>query len=159
MKKFLTAVSLTLAATGFAGLANAETWAPASSTPTLLSQPGFTVEKGIQLSCTLNGMATINAAGDAEINALSLTGTLCGLVGFFNFPYELEGGLNDVVTIKNVDVQGITGDCLGDLVGTLDQATGVIEFTNAEIPSNPAGGNPCKVNGKVDTTPAVSYTP
>ncbi|MFS1523531.1 hypothetical protein ACL7TT_05365 [Microbulbifer sp. 2304DJ12-6] len=164
MKKFLTAVSLTLAATGFAGLANAATWAPLNTTGIVVANDPATplqVSKGITLSCSMNGMANIDAAGSAEIVALSLTGSLglCGSIGFFNFPYELEGGADDVVTLKNVDVQGITGDCLGDLVGTLDQTTGEISFNMAEIPSNPTGAAPCVVNGIVGTTPAVSYTP
>ncbi|MDP5211320.1 hypothetical protein [Microbulbifer sp. 2205BS26-8] len=164
MKKFITAVSLTIAATGFAGLANAETWAPLNTNGIVVANAPSTpisVSKGITLACDMSGMANIDAAGSAEISALSLSGSagLCGSIGFFNFPYAMEGGANDVVTIKNVDVQGITGNCLGDLVGTLDQATGEITFTMAQIPANPSGGAPCEVNGTVATTPAVSYTP
>ncbi|MEX2964797.1 hypothetical protein [Microbulbifer sp. TYP-18] len=156
MKKLFTAVSLAIV-TGFTGAANAETW---STDVALEDVAPLTVTKGITLLCNMTGSATL-AGSNASITSLGLSdasGT-CQMIGFFNFPYNMEGGASDVVTIEGVDVQGITGNCLGDLVGTLNQTTGVISFVNANIPSNPAGGSPCIINGDVKTTPPASYTP
>lgn len=158
MKKLLTAVTLTIAATtGFAGLANAETWSPSGAVALSNVDGKMKVFKGINLNCGLTGSATLNGA-DASVGSLGLTGFLCSTIDFTGVPYNLEGNADGTVTLEGVVVEVITGNCAGDLTGTFDQATGVLSFDKAEIPSNPAGSGPCIITGKVGTTPQASYT-
>ncbi|MEX2962942.1 hypothetical protein [Microbulbifer sp. TYP-18] len=164
MKKILTALSFTMVATlGFVSTANAETWSPVSTTDIVMANTvgsPLMISKGITLLCDMNATIDTDAAGNAQVTSLILSdpGGICAMIVFVNFPYEMVGGDNDLVTIKNVDAQGVTGNCFGDLTGTLNQATGEITFVNAEIPSNPPDDNPCIGNGVVGTTPAMSYT-
>ncbi|WP_299948811.1 hypothetical protein [uncultured Microbulbifer sp.] len=156
MKKFITAVSLTLAVTGFAGLANAETWSPTGAVA-LFNVGNISVFKGINLTCGLSGSGNINGA-DASVGSLALTGFLCSTISFNGLPYNIEGNTGGTVTLEGVVVVGITGDCAGDLIGTFDQATGILTFDAAEIPSSPPGGAPCQITGAVGTNPQASYT-
>ncbi|WKD48948.1 hypothetical protein [Microbulbifer spongiae] len=163
MKKPLTAVAFTIATAGFAGIVHSETWSPVSTTDIVMANVAgnpLMVSKGVTLLCDMNATIDTDAAGNAQVTALTLSSTdgLCSMIVFFDFPYAMIGGADNLVTIRNVDARGITGNCFGDLVGTLDQATGEIRFSNAQIPSNPPGGDPCVGNGTVATIPAMSYT-
>ena len=154
MKKLIAAFASTTLI--LAGAASAETWSPTG--PVSLSNIGpVTVSKGITLTCGVSGSGTLNGS-NATVNSLALTGGLCGNVRFTSLPYNLEGTSPTSVTLQNVVVTAITGNCAGDLTGSFNQSTGVITFSGATIPSNPAGGAPCVINGQVATNPAASFT-
>ncbi|WP_299948478.1 hypothetical protein [uncultured Microbulbifer sp.] len=158
MKKFITAVSLTLAATGFAGLANAETWSPTGPVALASVEP-LALFKGIPLDCDLMGAVTLNGS-DASVGALQLSGglfDLCNTITFTDLPYNLEGNADGTATMEGVVVQAVTGNCAGDLTGTFDQATGVLTFDAAVLPATDSGGD-CTISGNVMTNPQASYT-
>lgn len=156
MKKLTTLCIGALLSAGLAGPAVAENWSPTGSI-TLSNVGTITVQKGITLSCGLTGTGTLNGSS-ASVNSLALTGGLCGSISFTGAPYNIEPTSSTSVTIQNVTVTAITGNCQGNLVGAFDQSTGRITFSNATIPSSPAGGSPCRVTGVVATSPAASYT-
>jgi hypothetical protein len=135
--------------------------ATGASAQTTFTPPGpftytgpVTVSKGITLNCTLSGTGTVAPAGTATINTATLSGGLCGSISFTGLPYAVTRS-GATVTIVNVRAVGITGNCRGNLVGTL-AANGRINFANAQIPSDPTGGAPCVVNGFITTTPPIS---
>ncbi len=170
MKRFVASsvLSTAIAAFGLASTAVAETWSPTgpvslSSIDPMSGAPStLQVSKGITLDCGLSGGGSL-AGSSALVNSLSLTAGdfLCIFVAFSNLPYNLEpeGGTSlDSVTLEDVVVTAVTGNCRGNLTGDFDQTNGRITFTNATIPSDPVGGSPCVINGVVATSPAVSYT-
>ncbi|MCH9692081.1 MAG: hypothetical protein K0U59_08495 [Gammaproteobacteria bacterium] len=158
MKKLI-ASTLAAAAIGFTGIASAETWSP-TGTVSLENFGGLiNVRQTVSLDCSLSGSAALN--GDsAQVSNLTLTGNLflCGLVRFNEQPYNLEATGPGTVALQNVRVDALSASCFGDLEGTFDQATGIITFMNASIPSDPVGGPSCFINGRVSTTAAASYT-
>ncbi|AWF82074.1 hypothetical protein BTJ40_15245 [Microbulbifer sp. A4B17] len=158
MKKILTAASVCLASFGIIGLANAETWSPPGAIG-LANVGNLTVQKGISLTCSLSG--SVNSTGaDAEVGSLALSGgflNMCNRVVFNNLPYDLIGNANNTVTLKNVSVKAVTGECSGDLTGSFNQSNGRITFSNAQIPSS-GSGSACVINGVVSTNPQSSYT-
>ena len=168
MKKLITAVSLVIAVGGLTNIAVAEDcqpdeteaiWSP-TGTIVLSTVPGFplSVTKGISLSCDASGSVDLDGS-NASVASIGLSGNpLCVNIAFTNFPYNMEGdATNDTVTLENVDVQGVTGNCLGDLTGDFDQATGEITFNAASIPSNPPGGSDCIFTGFFTTSPQASF--
>ncbi|WP_444946404.1 hypothetical protein ACJJIP_05960 [Microbulbifer sp. VTAC004] len=158
MKKILTAASICLVSIGVTSLANAETWSPPGAIA-LANVGTLTVKKGISLNCTLSG--SVNSTGaDASVGSLALSGgflNMCNSVSFNNLPYDLIGNANNTVTLKNVAVAAVTGNCAGDLTGSFDQSTGRITFNNAQIPSV-GSGSACVINGVVSTNPQSSFT-
>lgn len=122
------------------------------------------VKKGITLNCTLtattNSDGTISSSGTpsgTEITSIALSGGLCGAVSFTGLPYDISTTSSTDITIHNVQVTGITGNCAGNLNAKL--VGGVLQFTHANtIPSSPAGGSPCSIQGNVSTSPTASYT-
>ncbi|QFT54287.1 hypothetical protein [Microbulbifer sp. THAF38] len=158
MKKILTAATLCIATAGLTGLASAATWSP-SGAIALANVGNLTVKKGIQLTCSLSG--SVNSTGtDASVGSLALSGgflNMCNRVTFNNLPYELVGHSNNNVTLKNVSVAAVTGNCVGDLVGTFNQGNGRITFNNAQIPSSGSGSD-CFINGVISTNPQSSFT-
>ncbi|TQV78888.1 hypothetical protein FKG94_12780 [Exilibacterium tricleocarpae] len=165
----LSVLSAVVATAGFASSASAWTFSPNGSV-TLSSpiDPGtgslipLQLFKGIPVSCTIFGIGDITF-GLASVTSLSLMpgSFFCFAISFTGLPYDLEpaGGVSPTsVTLKDVTVTAITGNCRGDLTGDFDQATGVITFNGATIPSDPPGGSDCIVTGPVATSPAISYT-
>jgi hypothetical protein len=122
------------------------------------------VKKGITLTCTLNATTTsdgtISSSGvpsGTKITGISLTGGLCGAVSFSGFPYDVTTLNATDIQINNVQVVGVTGNCAGNLRAKL--VGGVIQFVHANtIPSSPAGGSPCSMQGNAPTSPSGSYT-
>lgn len=157
MKSFKAFCIGTIATVAMATGASAQTFSPPGSV-TLTSDGPLAVSKGLTLSCTLAGTGTITSGGAHTVGSLALSGTLCNAVSFTGFPYSVTSNSLTSVTINNVSVIGITGNCQGNLTGSFNQATGVISFNNAQIPSSPAGGAPCVIDGDVLTSPAVSFT-
>lgn len=155
MKSFKAFCIGTIATIGLATGASAQTFSP-PGTHTLSGT--VTVSKGITLTCTMSGTGNITGAGAATITSLSLSGGLCPAISFAGLPYAVTAANLNSITIVDVRAVGITGNCRGNLTGAFNQTTGQITFTNATIPSDPAGGAPCVVNGTVSTTPAVSFT-
>ena len=165
MKRVLTALSMAVIATGFASTASADTWAPNSPiTPTgvLLTNVGnIAVSKGLNFNCGLSGSAAIAPTGNtAQIHSLAFTAGffLCPQIAFTGLPYSMTCNANNTVTINNVNVAAITGNCAGNLTGTLNQATGQISFTGATLPTT-TGGSDCSITGVIATSPAVSCSP
>ncbi|MFA0809900.1 hypothetical protein [Microbulbifer epialgicus] len=158
MKKILSAASICLATIGMSSMATAETWSPPGAIA-LASVGNLEVKKGLTLFCDLSG--SVNSTGaDASVGSLALSGgalNMCSRVAFEGLPYALVGNANNTVTIKNVTVSAVTGDCTGDLTGSFDQSTGRITFNNAQIPSSGSGGA-CVIDGVVSTNPQSSYT-
>ena len=116
----------------------------------------ITVSKGLTLSCGLSGAGNVTSGGAASVTGITLSGTLCGSVLFTATPYAVTAS-GTTVTINNVTVTAITGNCFGNLSGTYNQVTGILTFAGATIPSNPAGGTPCKVTGQVKLSPILTY--
>lgn len=157
MKSFKAICVGMVASVALAGGASAQTFSPNGGV-TLTSDGQLDVMKGLQLSCDLTGTGTI-AGGSKTVDTLDLTGSggLCDLVNFTG-GYNVSSTSLTSVTIEDVQVVGITGNCRGDLIGGFDQSTGKITFASASIPSDPPGGSPCVVDGVVSTSPAVSFT-
>ncbi|WP_444911891.1 hypothetical protein [Microbulbifer sp. PAAF003] len=154
MKKILTALALTIVSTGAA----ADTWSP-QGTIGLANVGDIKVSKGINLTCGLSGSSTTNSAGNASVGSLSLnTGFLCGAVSFTNLPYTLVGNAGNTVTLKDVTVAAITGNCFGDITGSFNQSTGEITFNAAVLPSVGIGSD-CKITGTISTNPQASFVP
>ncbi|TQV78889.1 hypothetical protein FKG94_12785 [Exilibacterium tricleocarpae] len=173
MMKRLLALSVLSAAVATAGFASSASamWTFSPAGPVTLSSPidpgtgspiPLQLFKGIPVSCNISGSGNI-ASGLASVTSLSLVpgSFFCFAISFAGLPYDLEpaGGVSlTSVTLKDVTVTAITGNCRGDLTGDFDQATGIITFNGATIPSDPPGGADCVVTGPVATSPAISYT-
>ncbi|WP_444893259.1 hypothetical protein ACJJIW_21345 [Microbulbifer sp. JMSA004] len=158
MKNILTAASFCMASFGIIGLANAETWSPSGAIG-LANVGTFTVQKGISLNCSLSGSVSSTGAS-AEVGSMALSGgflNMCNRVVFNNLPYDLVGNANNTVTIQNVSVKAVTGECAGNLTGSFNQSNGRITFSNAQIPSV-GSGSACVINGVISTNPQSSYT-
>jgi hypothetical protein len=155
IKKILAAGALAASAAFLVPHASAQTFSPNGSF-TLASIGTITVSKGITLSCGLNGTGSVSG-GAASVSSISLTGTLCSSVTFSGTPYTVTSGSLTSITLNGVVVTAITGNCAGTLTGSYNQATGGITFANATIPST-SGGNPCRVNGRVQISPTVTFT-
>ncbi|RHW19067.1 hypothetical protein D1610_02785 [Sphingomonas gilva] len=157
MKSFKTFCIGAVASIALAGGASAQTFSPEG--PHTLNGT-VTVSKGITLTCTMSGTGTVSG-GTATITGLSLSGGmlgLCGSITFSGLPYAVTSASTSSITIVDVRAVGVTGNCRGNLTGSFNQSTGQITFNNATIPSDPAGGAPCVVNGTVSTSPAISFT-
>jgi len=152
MKKILAALVLAIASTGAA----ADTWSP-QGTIGLANVGNILVKKGLTLNCGLSGSSTVDAAGNASLGSLSLSGVLCSLVNFTSLPYDLVGNAGNTVTLQGVSVTAITGSCSGDITGSFNQATGEITFDQAELPAT--SGSPCVISGTISTNPQASYVP
>ncbi|WP_143732488.1 hypothetical protein [Microbulbifer sp. GL-2] len=153
MKKILTALALTIVSTGAA----ADTWSP-QGTIGLANVGNIAVKKGINLNCGLSGSTTVDAAGNSSVGSLSLSGFLCGSVTFTKLPYTLVGNADNTVTLHNVNVNAITGDCFGNITGDFNQATGELTFNAAQLPSVGTGAN-CEISGTISTNPQASFVP
>jgi hypothetical protein len=164
MKKII--VSLMAAASlCSAPAAFAQTWSP--SGPGVVGTDTIEVRKLLTLICDIDGGTSINVSGSThQINSLGLSqgssgSSNCPNIGFTGFPYVVEpaGGTSlTQVVIRNVVVQGITGNCAGDLLADFDQTTGELTFSHANTIPATSGIGPCSLEGIVTTTPAVSYT-
>lgn len=162
MKKFTKISIATLAALSLApATALAGTYSPSGAGA---ASGTVQVRKGLTLNCTLNATTnsdgTISSSGapsGTEITSISLSGSSCGAVSFVNLPYDISATSGTGVIIHDVTVNGITGNCKGDMAATL--SGGVLTFNHANtIPSNPPGGSPCSMHGSVTTSPTASYT-
>ncbi|MFA0809570.1 hypothetical protein [Microbulbifer epialgicus] len=154
MKKILTALTLAIASTGVA----ADSWSPQGAIG-LANVGNIKVSKGIDLNCALSGSATVDAAGNASVGSLSLsTGFLCSNVDFTNLPYTLVGNAGNTVTLQDVTVTAITGNCFGDITGNFNQATGEITFNAAQLPAVGSGAD-CEITGTISTNPQASFVP
>lgn len=155
IKKILSAGAIAASAVFLVPQASAQTFSPAGSF-TITNVGTITVSKGLTLSCGLSGAGNVTTGGSASVTSITLSGTLCSSVNFTATPYTVTAS-GTTVTINNVTVTAITGNCLGNLSGTYNQSTGILTFANATIPSNPAGGSPCRVNGQVRLSPTLTY--
>lgn len=155
IKKILAAGALAASAAFLVPQASAQTFSPNGSF-TLTNIGTITVSKGITLSCGLTGGGSVSG-GAATVTSINLTGGLCGSVLFTGTPYTVTSGSLTSITLNGVTVTAITGNCAGTLTGAYNQSTGVITFTNAAIPST-SGGNPCRVTGRVQISPTVTFT-
>lgn len=155
IKKILAAGALAASAAFLVPQASAQTFSPTGSF-TLANSGTFTVQKGITLSCGLSGSGSVSG-GAASVSSLTLSGGLCGSVTFSGTPYTVTSGSLTSITLNGVVVTGITGNCAGSLTGSYNQSTGVITYANATIPKTSGIGD-CKVNGKVQITPTVTFT-
>lgn len=159
MKSFKAICVGMVASAALAGGASAQTFSPNGGV-TLTSDAPLDVQKGLTLSCDLTGSGTIaGGAHTVDGGSLDLSGSLglCDLVGFTG-TYDVSSTSLNSVTIEDVQVVGITGNCRGDLTGAFNQGNGKITFTGATIASDPPGGSPCIISGVVSTSPAVSFT-
>lgn len=148
----------------FPAVAMAGTFTPPSSTATSVGT--VTVQKGISLSCrltaTISSDGTISSSGPpsgTKITALSLSpgNILCGTISFVGLPYDVSATSATGIIIHDVRVNGITGNCRGDLAASV--SGGVITFSASNtIPSDPPGGSPCSIAGTANTSPSVSFT-
>lgn len=155
IKKILSAGALAASAVFLVPQASAQTFSP--SGPFTITNVGtITVSKGITLSCSLSGGGNVTTGGAASVTSIILSGGLCGSVSFTATPYAVTAS-GTTVTINNVTVTAITGNCFGNLSGTYNQSTGILTFAGATIPSNPVGGSPCKVTGQVKLSPILTY--
>ncbi|WP_448662616.1 hypothetical protein ACG3SL_18425 [Sphingomonas sp. CJ20] len=155
IKKILSAGALAASAVFLVPQASAQTFSPAGSF-TITNVGAISVSKGITLSCGLSGSGNVTSGGAASVTGIALSGPLCTSVTFTSTPYAVTAS-GTTVTINNVTVTAITGNCFGNLSGTYNQSTGILTFVNAPIPSNPAGGSPCRVNGQVRLSPTLTY--
>jgi hypothetical protein len=155
IKKILAAGALAASAAFLVPQASAQTFSPTGPF-TLTSIGNITVQKGITLSCGLNGTGSVSG-GAASVSSINLTGGLCGSVNFTGTPYTVTSGSLTSITLNGVVVTAITGNCAGSLTGSYNQATGVITYSGATIPST-SGGNPCRVTGRVQVSPTVTFT-
>jgi hypothetical protein len=155
IKKILAAGALAASAAFLVPQASAQTFSP-NGPFTLASIGSISVSKGITLSCGLNGGGNVSG-GAAWVSSLNLTGGLCGSVTFSGFNYPVTSTSLTTITLNGVVVTAITGSCAGTLTGTYNQATGVITYANATIPST-TGGNPCRISGRVQVSPTVTFT-
>lgn len=155
IKKILSAGALAASAVFLVPHASAQTFSPAGSF-TITNVGTITVSKGITLNCGLSGSGNVTSGGSASVTSISLTGGLCGSISFTATPYAVTAS-GTTVTINNVTVTAITGNCFGNLSGTYNQSTGILTFSNATIPSNPPGGSPCRVTGQVRLSPILTY--
>lgn len=157
MKSLEALCAAIIATSSLANSASAQTFSP-PGTISLSSVGPMSVSKGLRLSCNLTGSGQITG-GSATITSLALTsGGLCSSVMFVGLPYVVTAVTTNSVTINNMQVIGLTGNCAGNLTGAFNQSTGRATFNNAVLPSNPPGGTPCIVSGVVATSPAVSFT-
>lgn len=155
IKKILAAGALVASAAFLVPQASAQTFSP--NGPIALASIGtITVSKGITLNCGLNGTGAVTG-GAASVSTINLTGGLCPSVTFSGTPYTVTSGSLTSITLNGVVVTAITGSCAGTLTGAYNQSTGVITFANASIPST-SGGNPCRVTGRVQISPTVTFT-
>lgn len=101
--------------------------------------------KGITLNCDLT--LTLNAAANEGSIAMTPGDANCAALNFNNMPYAtsyVPGGTTGVLTFHNVNVTTITlGDCAGDISGTWDGSTLVIDDI---LPADTAGPD-CVVDG------------
>jgi hypothetical protein len=155
IKKILAAGALAASAAFVVPQASAQTFSP-NGAVTLTSIGNITVSKGITLSCGLSGTGSVSG-GALSVSSITLSGGLCGSVTFSGTPYPVTSGTLTSVTLNNVVVTAITGSCAGALVGSYNQATGVITYSNATIPST-TGGSACRVSGRVQVSPVVTFT-
>ena len=155
IKKILAAGALAASAAFLVPQASAQTFSPNGSF-TINNIGTITVSKGITLSCGLTGGGSVSS-GAATVTSINLTGGLCGSVVFSGTPYVVSSPSLTSITLNGVVVTAITGSCAGTLTGAYNQSTGVITFTNAAIPST-SGGNPCRVTGRVQLSPIVTFT-
>ncbi|TGX54310.1 hypothetical protein E5A73_09395 [Sphingomonas gei] len=155
IKKILAAGALAASAAFLVPQASAQTFSP-SGAFTLTNIGTITVSKGITLSCSLSGGGTVSG-GAASVSSITLSGGLCSSVTFTGAPYTVTSGSLTSITLNGVIVTGITGNCAGSLTGAYNQSTGVITYTNATIPKTSGIGD-CKVTGKVQVSPKVTFT-
>lgn len=138
----------------------AQTFSP-DGTRTLSNVGTITVSKGITLACSgLSGSADVTS-GVGEIRSLSLSGGLfgqCANITFSNFDYPLTATSTSAVTINNVYVTAITGDCQGNITGTFNDAADTLTFTNAVLPRVSGTSGDCRISGTVKISPAVTFT-
>ncbi|WP_444940270.1 hypothetical protein ACJJI5_00800 [Microbulbifer sp. EKSA008] len=154
MKKILAALALAIVSTG----AVADTWYP-QGTIGMANVGDIRVSSSYHFTCGLSGSITIDSAGNASLGSLSLnTGFLCGAVFFNNLPYTLVGNVGDTVTLKDVTISGVTGNCFGDINGDFNQSTGEITFNAAVIPRVGIGTD-CEISGTISTNPQASFVP
>ncbi|ATY31013.1 hypothetical protein [Sphingomonas psychrotolerans] len=155
IKKILAAGALVASVAFIAPQASAQTFSP-NGAVSLASIGNITVSKGITLSCGLAGTGSVSS-GALSVSSITLSGGLCPSVTFSGTPYTVTSGSLTAVTLNGVVVTAITGNCAGTLTGAYNQATGVITYANATIPST-SGGSPCRVTGRVQVSPTVTFT-
>ena len=62
------------------------------------------------------------------------------------------------ITPNGVVIIGIFGGtCASPLTGAYDPSTGIVTFRQAMIPTT-AGSNPCRVAGRIQLSPTVTFT-
>jgi hypothetical protein len=155
IKKILAAGALAASAAFLVPQASAQTFSPNGSV-SLASIGTIAVSKGITLNCGLAGTGAVTS-GALSVSSITLSGGLCGSVTFSGTPYTVTSGSLTSVTLNGVVVTAITGSCAGTLTGSYNQATGVITYANATIPST-TGGSACRVTGRVQVSPTVTFT-
>ncbi|QDX26474.1 hypothetical protein FPZ54_10855 [Sphingomonas suaedae] len=160
MKNFKTFCIGTVAILGLATGASAQTVSP-NGTFTLSNVGTITVSKGITLNCSGLSGELVVASNDAEVTDLSLSGGLfgqCANITFTDFDYPLTATDTSSVTINNVVVEGITGNCAGNITGAWNDAADTITFTNAVLPRTSGTSSNCTINGTIKVSPALTYT-
>jgi hypothetical protein len=137
--------------------ASAQTFSP-NGPFTLTNIAPITVSKAVVLLCSgLNGSGSISS-GAASVSSLTLSGGGCGGVVFSGAPYAVSSSSPTSITLNGVVIGGFFGGtCAGSLTEDYDQTTGVATFRQAVIPPA-SGGNPCRITGRIQLSPAVTFT-
>lgn len=159
IKKILIAGAMAASAAFLVPQASAQTFSPTGSFTLANTGGQITVQKGITLSCNLSGGGSVDAAGNASVTSLALSGgtlNICGSISFTGTPYVVSGVSPSTVTINGMVVTAITGNCAGNLTGSYNQSTGILTFTGATLPST-SGGSPCTISGKVKISPTLTF--
>lgn len=155
IKKILTIGVIAASAAFLVPQAAAQTFSP-DGPFTMTSIGLMNISKGLTVSCGLNGTGSVSG-GAATIASISPTGGLCYLVTFASTPYTVTSGSPTSITLNGVALTPLDGNCAGSLTGDYNQSTGIITFRAATIPST-TGGNPCRITGRVQLSPTVTFT-
>jgi hypothetical protein len=156
IKKILTTGALAASTAFLVPHASAQTFSPGG--PFTLTSIGTMVfSKGITLNCSLTGSGGI-AGGAASVSSITLANGLCAGVLFTGTSYVVSSASLTSITLNGVVISGfLGGTCAGALTGDYNQSTGVITFRAVTLPSI-SGGNPCRIAGRVQLSPAVTFT-
>lgn len=159
IKKMLMGGVMAAAAAVLVPQAQAQTFSPTGPFTFADVNGPITVQIVYTFSCRVNGDGAVDAAGNATVTSLALSGGslgLCGAITFTGMPYTVSGTSPGTVTIHGVTVTGISGRCAGDLTGSYNQSTGIITFLDARLPST-SGVTPCRIYGKVKVSPTLTF--
>jgi hypothetical protein len=141
------ALSAVLSATD---TADAQAWLPSGS---VNFNGNLVIVKGQATACPVSGSLLLNGSS-ATITIQCNQGPNFFLAG----PYKVTVNSSNSITLNDVRVVSLLGECSGDLAATFNQNNGTINFANAPLPSVNPSYPPCQIFGQLITTPAASYT-